>query len=225
MNRLHVNAQVTCMILLLEILFSFIQLTLLIIFKAHTFPTLINGIFLWSIVLPHSFLMNTSHNKRRIIEIGWINVLRNVFKLAARIDGHQVPENSVRKNNQRLNPLEQTTKHSKKTSVLCSVSGKFFEDISNSKSINVKSVSEQNYVKKSLGDSEAHRKYVKSEKRNNIPLNSSKNTSFLINQDSICSIKDNYTTHNAAIQELRVIDLEDHSASLFNLKVKTIKNE
>ena len=42
----------------------------------------------------------------------------------------------------------------------------------------------------------------------------------MIKQDSICSIKDNYTTLNVAIQELRVIDLEDHSDSLFNFKVK-----
>ena len=220
MNRLHVNAQVTSMILLLEILFSFIQLALLIIFKAHTFPTLINGIFLWSIVLPHSFLMNTSHNKRRIIEIGWVNVLKNVFKLVARIDGPQVPQNSVRKKDQQLSLPKQTTKQAKKTSVLSSTTDKSFEDICNSKSINVKSLSEQNYVEKSSGDLEAHRKYVKSEKGNIIPLNSSKNTSILVKQDSICRIKDNYTTHNAAMQELRIIDIEDYSDSLFNFKVK-----
>ena len=220
MNRLHVNAQVTCMILLLEILFSFIQLALLIIFKAHTFPTLINGIFLWSIVLPHTFLMNTSHNKRRIIEKGWVNVLRNVFGLAARIDGHQVPQNSVRRNNQHLNLPNQKTKQANRTSVLSSVSGKSFEDISNSKYFNAKSLSEKRYVEKSLGDSKAHRKFVKSQKRNNIPLNSSKNTSAMIKQNSITRIKKNHTTHKATTQELRVIDLEEHSDSLFNFNLK-----
>ena len=213
MNRLHVNAQVTCMILLLEIIFSFIQLALLIIFKAHTFPTLINGIFLWSIVLPHSFLMNTSHNKRRIIEKGWVNVLRNVFKLAARIDSHPVTQNSVRRNNQHLNQPNQTTQ---RTSVLISVSGKTFEDTSNSKSFNENSLSDQNYVEKCWDDSDTKRKYVKRKTGKNIPVKSSQNNSSLIKQNSI---KKNYTKHKATTQELRVVDLEEHSDSLFNFKV------
>ena len=33
------------------------------------------------ILLPCAFLMNTSHNKRRVIEHGWKNVLRNTFGL------------------------------------------------------------------------------------------------------------------------------------------------
>ena len=33
------------------------------------------------ILLPSAFLMNTSHNKRRVIEHGWKNVLRNTFGL------------------------------------------------------------------------------------------------------------------------------------------------
>ena len=34
------------------------------------------------ILLPCAFLMNTSHNKRRVIEHGWENVLRNTFGLS-----------------------------------------------------------------------------------------------------------------------------------------------
>ena len=34
------------------------------------------------ILLPCAFLMNTSHNKRRVIEHGWKNVLRNTFGLS-----------------------------------------------------------------------------------------------------------------------------------------------
>ena len=34
------------------------------------------------ILLPCAFLMNTSHNKRRVIEHGWTNVLRNTFGLS-----------------------------------------------------------------------------------------------------------------------------------------------
>ena len=39
------------------------------------------------ILLPSAFLMNTSHNKRRVIEHGWKNVLRNTFGLS------QIPSN------------------------------------------------------------------------------------------------------------------------------------
>ena len=220
MNRLHVNAQVTCMILLLEILFSFIQVTLLIIFKAHTFPTLINGIFLWSIVLPHSFLMNTSHNKRRIIEKGWVNVLRNVFKLAAPINGHQVPQNSVRKNNQHLNLSSQKSKGANRTSFLSSVSCKNFEGTSNSKSFNEKSLYDDDYAAKSLNDSRTHRKYEKRKKGNNIPVHSSKSNSLKIKQNSMALVKKNYTTQKGTTQELKVIDLAEHSDLLFNFKVQ-----
>ena len=34
------------------------------------------------ILLPGAFLMNTSHNKHRVIEHGWKNVLRNTFGLS-----------------------------------------------------------------------------------------------------------------------------------------------
>ena len=31
------------------------------------------------ILLPYAFLMNTSHNKNRIVEYGWINVFKNLI--------------------------------------------------------------------------------------------------------------------------------------------------
>ena len=69
------------MISILEILGCVTQVVLLVVFKTGTFPTLINGMFLWSIVLPYAFLMNTSHNKQRIIQSGWANIFKNIFKL------------------------------------------------------------------------------------------------------------------------------------------------
>ena len=33
----------------------------------------------YHVILPYAFLMNTSHNKNRIVEQGWINVFRNLF--------------------------------------------------------------------------------------------------------------------------------------------------
>ena len=39
---------------------------------------------MYLIVLPRAYLMNTSHNKRRIIEHGWKNILRNTFESPSR---------------------------------------------------------------------------------------------------------------------------------------------
>ena len=52
------------------------------------------------ILLPCAFLMNTSHNKRRVIEHGWKNVLRNTFGLSptpANPDCNQPKKISVKK--------------------------------------------------------------------------------------------------------------------------------
>ena len=91
------------MISILEIVGCFTQVVLLVVFKASSLPTLINGIFLWSIVLPHAFLMNTSHNKQRIIESGWANIFKNVFKLSATPNSYNISGNSIEPNNQILN--------------------------------------------------------------------------------------------------------------------------
>ena len=82
MRRVLVNAQVTAMISSIEFIF----------FTAHVVGVSIVGgtnseivvlvmvmyMILFLIVSPYSFLMNTSHNKNRIIEHGWINVMKNM---------------------------------------------------------------------------------------------------------------------------------------------------
>ena len=45
-------------------------------------PGIINGMLIYMILLPRAFLMNTSHNKRRIIERGWKHCLRNTLGLS-----------------------------------------------------------------------------------------------------------------------------------------------
>lgn len=39
--------------------------------KGITVSNLILAMILFDIILPHSFLMNTSENKNRIVELGW----------------------------------------------------------------------------------------------------------------------------------------------------------
>ena len=56
-----------------------IVVILAVVFRAGTFPIVIHTIIVYSILLPLAFLMNTSHNKTRILEYGWRNVLRNLL--------------------------------------------------------------------------------------------------------------------------------------------------
>ena len=61
--------------------FSYGMLNLFIfgyVTKGSTFATLIQAMALNMVLLPFSFLMNTTDNKSRIVEIGWENVFRNI---------------------------------------------------------------------------------------------------------------------------------------------------
>ena len=74
-----VNAQVTAMVSLLE-LSSNVTYIIIVYFTVKTsYTTLIQIMILYMILLPYSFLMNTSHNKNRIVEYGWSNVIKNVL--------------------------------------------------------------------------------------------------------------------------------------------------
>ena len=44
-----------------------------------SFTGIILTMMLYFVVLPYAFLMNTRYNKRRIVEEGWMNVLKNMF--------------------------------------------------------------------------------------------------------------------------------------------------
>ena len=79
MRKLLVNAQIKAMISIVELL-SNVGYILLVYFTTKTsYITLIQIMMLYMIVLPYAFLMNTSHNKNRIIEHGWKNIVRNIF--------------------------------------------------------------------------------------------------------------------------------------------------
>ena len=82
-KRVRVNAQVTFMISILEIIGGLIAKMVVHIFKSTTIPVVINVEIMYLILLPRVFLMNTSYNKSRIIEHGWRNILKNTFGLSA----------------------------------------------------------------------------------------------------------------------------------------------
>ena len=80
MRKLKLNAQVTAMTSIIEAFGNIIQWSIWIfITKFAGYGTLIQSILLYFVILPYVFLMNTSQNKDRVIEIGWLNVLKNAF--------------------------------------------------------------------------------------------------------------------------------------------------
>ena len=80
-RNIRVNAQVTAVITILEFLGGCVFMVgrvcrMPIAFGSFLGVTL--TMMLYFVVLPYAFLMNTRYNKNRILEEGWMNVLRNV---------------------------------------------------------------------------------------------------------------------------------------------------
>lgn len=94
MQKMRVNAQITAVTSILEIVGNVVQWAIwILITKFVGLGSLIQSILLYFVVLPYVFLMNTNHNKSRIVEDGWINVLKNAIG-TGRI--FRTCENSVR---------------------------------------------------------------------------------------------------------------------------------
>ena len=100
-KKIRVNAQVTFMISILEMIGFVIGIVVVLIFKSTTLPVIINSMILYLILLPRAFLMNTSHNKKRVIEHGWKNILRNTLGLS--------PKSSNANSNQEEERVENKT--------------------------------------------------------------------------------------------------------------------
>ena len=82
MRRVLVNAQVTAMISFIEFVFFFGHVVGVSL-AGGTSPevviiVLVMYLVLYGVIAPYSFLMNTSHNKNRIVEHGWINIVKNM---------------------------------------------------------------------------------------------------------------------------------------------------
>ena len=79
MKKLKVNAQVTAINTIVEMTGSITYTIILAIMKGNTFNSFIYQQFFYNILLPFSFLSNTSDNKTRIVEVGWKNVMKNII--------------------------------------------------------------------------------------------------------------------------------------------------
>ena len=80
MRIVAVNAKVTFVLWLLEfVAVFFIAIAWVFIAGSTTFGTLTNSMIWLHVLIPYTFLMNTSYNKGRIIDEGWKTVVQNSF--------------------------------------------------------------------------------------------------------------------------------------------------
>ena len=82
MKRVLVNAQITAMISSIEFIFFTVHVVGVSVVGGTNSEMvvlfMVMYMILFMIVSPYSFLMNSSHNKNRIIEHGWTNVMKNM---------------------------------------------------------------------------------------------------------------------------------------------------
>ena len=79
---IHINAQITAMTTFFEVCGNVVYF---LFFTIHfTRNTSIKGVIhtmiVYDIILPYSFLMNTSHKKNRVVDHGWKNVFKNLIR-------------------------------------------------------------------------------------------------------------------------------------------------
>ena len=63
----------------------------------NAFSTLLHSMINKFFIMPYAFLMNTSHNKDRILEHGWKNVLRNMIKCGLSRSSVDLIENNAKR--------------------------------------------------------------------------------------------------------------------------------
>ena len=74
-----VNAQVTSIISFLEFSTMVLYTVIIKLNKGTSFYSMIYGMAVYDVILPYAFLMNTSHNKTRVVSVGWTNVILNIL--------------------------------------------------------------------------------------------------------------------------------------------------
>ena len=82
MRKLRVNAQVTATTTTLETCLNVAFIIHLKLTKGTTASSIIHSMTKNMVIIPYVFLMNTAHNKDRIIEYGWQNVFKNLGYLS-----------------------------------------------------------------------------------------------------------------------------------------------
>ena len=109
MRTMKVNAEVTAVISCLELFGNLVCIFLFVFLDLSGYTDLFVSLSLYLLLLPYTFLMNTRDNKDRVIDDGWINVLKNTFQISSKIvmlRGNQI-ENIPQQKNQHP-PLNKT---------------------------------------------------------------------------------------------------------------------
>ena len=78
-KKMLVNAQITALTTFLELFAMATYLIHIAYMKGPSFSTAAHAMGVYNLLLPYAFLMNTSHNKNRIIDNGWANVVGNII--------------------------------------------------------------------------------------------------------------------------------------------------
>ena len=77
---MHVNAQVTAVTTMMEFSGNNINFIIFLVLGEHgKFTSSALYMLLHFVILSYAFLMNTRYNKNRIIEYGWLNVVKNIL--------------------------------------------------------------------------------------------------------------------------------------------------
>ena len=116
MRKVQVNAQVTFAIYILEtVALASVVILWFAIRKNELSVTM--GFVSFYVVLPYTFLMNTSHNKNLITEHGFLNTIRNAIQIPCNFDKRNVEEgdslNNWKDEKQKHNAVDDTTATSK----------------------------------------------------------------------------------------------------------------
>ena len=98
------NAQVTAVTTMMEISGNCINGILYLAMNGLNVKFASSALFmlLHFVVLSYAFLMNTRYNKNRIIEYGWLNVIKNIFGCSSR-KGFEVENGNAQKSNRKKN--------------------------------------------------------------------------------------------------------------------------
>ena len=84
---MHVNAQVTAVTTMMEFSGNWVNSVIFLVVGDHgKYISSALYMFLYFVVLSYAFVMNTRYNKNRIIEYGWLNVLKNISGCTKQIE-------------------------------------------------------------------------------------------------------------------------------------------
>jgi hypothetical protein len=98
-RRVTVNAQVTAVISLIETAFNMFSIIIgTITVRPSWLIIIILNMTLYMVIIPYTFLMNTSDNKKRVVEYGWKNVFQNMLggKSISRISPSEASNTKLR---------------------------------------------------------------------------------------------------------------------------------